>query len=58
MVGTNYWILIVDQFTRKKWNRFVKHKSQMGEKIAEVVQEITRDGYKVKRIRCDNAGEK
>ena len=31
--GANYWILVVDQCTRKKWNRFVKHKSMMCEKM-------------------------
>jgi hypothetical protein len=55
--GSKYWLLIVDDKTRKAWSFFVQSKSE-AKKATETLLQLLK-GAKVvtKYLRCDNAGE-
>jgi len=55
--GAKYWLLVVDDFSRKKWSFFLKNKSELSGTMKDFVQEQRGLGYDVKHIRLDNAGE-
>ena len=55
--GNRYWIKIVDDYSRYSWSRFVKKKSELPDKVISVMKTILALGYKIKKIRMDNAGE-
>ena len=55
--GNKYWFLIVDELSGYCWARFGRHKYDIVDEIIEVIFKINNDGYKVKTIRLDNAGE-
>jgi len=57
MGGSKYWLLVIDQFTKFKWSRFIKKKSDLAINLVEIIKLIRFDNYQVKYIRCDNAGE-
>jgi hypothetical protein len=53
-----YWILLVDDFTRKAWSFFVTKKSMIGKVMTLFLDRLKGDpNVNVKYIRCDNAGE-
>jgi transposase InsO family protein len=55
--GSKYWLLVVDDKTRKAWSFFIQNKSE-AKKATEMLLQLLK-GAKVvtKYIRCDNAGE-
>ena len=56
--GAKYWNLVVDEATNMKWSLFLKQKSDLGEKMQELLLRVmNQDQVKVQNIRCDNAGE-
>ena len=55
--GTQYWILVVDDFTRFAWSYFVTRKSMIRHPLNQLLNKLKGDGLHVKYIRCDNAGE-
>ena len=56
--GNNtYWMLVVDDFTRKKWSYFLKKKSDLKKTLLDHITMMGMEGKKVKFVRCDNAGE-
>ena len=57
IVGSNYWILVVDEFSGKSWSFFVKKKSQMAETVSTLLRKLSSADYSIKYLRCDNAGE-
>ena len=54
--GSRFWVLLVDEFTKYKWSKFLKRKSDLKDKVLPTLQEINND-FKISHIRCDNAGE-
>ena len=57
IIGSTYWILVVDQFSGKSWSFFVKKKSFLSKVIDELLVKLLGANYKIKFLRCDNAGE-
>jgi hypothetical protein len=55
-VGSKYWILFVDDFSRKSWSFFVNAKSALSD-VADGLFLQLRGNTPVKYLRCDNAGE-
>lgn len=58
--GSQYFIVIVDDFTRYVWIGFLKTKDEAAEKILEMINQMEKertDGLKVVRIRLDQALE-
>ena len=47
----------MDELSGYFWARFCRHKYDIVDEIIEVIFKINNDGYKVKTIRLDNAGE-
>ena len=57
IIGSNYWILVVDQYSGKAWSFFVKKKSQLSPILDDHVTKLISAKFKLKYLRCDNAGE-
>ena len=57
MAGSKYWILIVDDKTRKAWSFFVKAKSEAKRVTADLLQILKGARVTTKYLRCDNAAE-
>jgi len=55
--GSKYWLLVVDHATDHLWSYFLKKKSDVPETIQKLVSKLVAQNYKVKYLRCDNAGE-
>lgn len=60
--GSKFWVLVLDDCTDKCWSFFIRRKSDMPEKVVELVKKLRSDKqytikHIVKKIRCDNAGE-
>ena len=56
--GRNHWILLVDDKSKYVWSMFVKKKSELPETVKEKLKYLmTNQNLKIKKIRCDNAGE-
>jgi len=55
--GSRYWVLVVDDFSRMGFCGFLKEKSQLASWMMKFIQFVEVQGYHVKIIRCDNAGE-
>ena len=47
----------MDDATRKAWSFFGKKKSNLADKISELLISLNGKGLKVHHVRCDNAGE-
>ena len=54
LIGSNYWLLVVDDHTRKSWSFFMKKKSDIANKITPLLEQLRGS---IKYMRCDNAGE-
>ena len=52
-----YWILIVDDKTRKAWSFFVPNKGDMKKVTSSLINILKGAKVVVKYIRCDNGGE-
>jgi hypothetical protein len=55
--GSKYWLLIVDDKTRKAWSFFVKNKSDAKKVTASLLSMLKGASVVTKYLRCDNAGE-
>ena len=56
--GAKYWLLVMDDATGFIWSYFIKFKLQVKDKMVELIKHLDQKfGYKVKYMRCDNAGE-
>jgi hypothetical protein len=55
--GSKFWILIVDDKTRKAWSFFVNKKSDIKKVTNNLVLLLKGATIVVKYLRCDNAGE-
>ena len=56
-VGNQYWVMAVDDYTRKRWSYFIKKKSDIGIVIGALLTKLAGAGHKTKFVRCDDAGE-
>ncbi|GJV45434.1 retrovirus-related pol polyprotein from transposon TNT 1-94 [Tanacetum coccineum] len=56
--GANYFLTIVDDFSRAVWVFLIKHKSEASKRLIDFHKMIEVQFEKqIKRIRCDNGGE-
>lgn len=55
--GSKYWLLIVDDKTRKAWSFFVKTKAEARRATAALLTLLKGARVVTKYLRCDNAGE-
>jgi hypothetical protein len=55
--GSNYALLIVDEYSSYTWGKYLQHKSQAAEYIMTFVKEKERNGDRVAKIRSDQGGE-
>lgn len=58
LIRSAYWLMIVDDYSGKKWTHFLKAKSEIHEALRGVLLSL-KNVFKtdIKYIRCDNAGE-
>jgi hypothetical protein len=57
-VGNKYWVMAVDDYTRKRWSYFIKKKSDIGTVIEALRTKLAGGaGYMTKFVRCDDAGD-
>jgi Reverse transcriptase (RNA-dependent DNA polymerase)/gag-polypeptide of LTR copia-type/Zinc knuckle len=57
VIGNKFWVLIVDDLTRKAWSFFVKHKNEAKKVTATLLTLLKGARVTTKYLRCDNAGE-
>ena len=56
--GARYYVTFIDDFSRKVWTFFLKHKSEVFQKFKEWKAMVENQrGRKVKALRSDNGGE-
>jgi len=55
--GNKYWMLVVDDFTRKKWSFYLPSKDKLGIPLKHLITKLNNLGHHVKHVRMDNAGE-
>ncbi len=55
--GSKFWLLVVDDYTDMCWCFLLKNKSEMCNKMLELVKDLKSKNRKVNYIRCDNAGK-
>jgi hypothetical protein len=55
--GSKYWMRMVDEFSNKSFDCYLKRKNEAAEKAKDVLVILFRKDYKVKNSRCDNTGE-
>ena len=55
--GSKYMVLIVNDYTKYHWCRFLKKKSEMASETIQIIKKLMLEKDEVKKIRCDNAGE-
>ena len=52
-VGNQYWVMAVDDYTRKRWSYFIKKKSDIRTVIGALLTKLAGAGHKTKFVRCD-----
>ena len=57
IIGSTYWVLVVDEFSGKSWSYFVKKKSQISTSLNDLLSKLQYAKIKTSYLRCDNAGE-
>lgn len=57
LAGSKYWVLIVDDKTRKAWSFFVKNKNEAKKVTSSLLSILRGARVMTKYLRCDNAGE-
>jgi len=57
LTGNKYWVLIVDDYTRKAWSFFVKSKNESKRVANELLTLLKGARVTTKYMRTDNAGE-
>lgn len=55
--GNQFWVLVVDDKTRKAWSFFVPRKTEARKAFEHLVLKLKGANVAVKYLRCDNAGE-
>lgn len=55
--GYRYFVLFKDDYSRYRFVFFLKHKSEVVEKLKEMLSLAKTAGHKIKEILCDNGGE-
>jgi transposase InsO family protein len=55
--GNKFWVMVVDDYSRKKWSFFAANKSDLATTIEPLLTLLAGFKLHVKYIRCDNAGE-
>ena len=55
--GGKVWLCVVDDHTGYAWGQIMKRKSDTVENVMEIIRTIQDWGFKVDKIRCDDAGE-
>ena len=55
--GYKYWFKIVDDYSRKNWNFFMKAKSEVTKELEKFILMMKDKDIVIEKIRCDNAGE-
>jgi len=55
--GNKYWMMIVDDFTRKKWSFYLPSKDKLGIPLKHLITKLNNLGHRVRYVRMDNAGE-
>ena len=55
IVGSTYWLLIVDQYSSKVWSFFLKKKSELSTNVEFLIIKLQGMNKKPRFIRCDNA---
>jgi hypothetical protein len=55
--GNQFWVLVVDDKTRKAWSAFVPRKTDARKVFEQLVLRLKGANITVKYLRCDNAGE-
>ena len=56
--GAKHWLAIVDDYSGMCWSRILKRKSDVPKVMLEFLRELkAKHKFKVKKLRCDNAGE-
>ena len=55
--GAKFWLLCIDYATDWCWSYFLKKKSDVGEKLVQLLNELSQIGVLTQTIRCDNAPE-
>jgi hypothetical protein len=44
LIGNDYWILVVDDFTGKSWSFFAKKKTQMSTSVTQLISTLDVSG--------------
>ena len=57
LIGSNYWILFVDQYSGKAWSFFVLRKNMMAKVADKLFMQLKSAGYTLPFLRCDNTGK-
>ena len=57
IVGSNYWILVIDQFSGKSWSFFVKKNNLLSKIVDKLFIKLFAANYVIEYLRCDNSGE-
>ena len=52
-----YWFKIVDDYSRKSWNYFMKARREVTAVLERFILMMKAQGHIVEMVRCDNAGE-
>ena len=55
--GTRYWVEFICKYTSFCWDFFVKKKLEVPMKAERLLLLLTNNGYNVKYLQCDDAGE-
>ena len=56
--GSKYWLVLLDDASDYCWSMFLKKKSELSERVIPWIKNTrTKHNFKVKFMRCDNAGE-
>ena len=54
---SEYWLLVIDDFSGKAWSAFLKSKTHAGKLVKDHIKFLEVKGMKVKYVRSDNSGE-
>ena len=57
MIGSRYWVKVVDYYSRYSWSEFTRKKDELTEVVIQKMKIIEANGRKIKKIRMYNAGE-
>ncbi|CAJ1945008.1 unnamed protein product [Cylindrotheca closterium] len=55
--GNKFWLQVMDNASDFIFSMFLKKKSETSAKMIALVKDLNAKGFKVKKIRCDRAGE-